>query len=119
MKKLCFLLFILITSFSSFSQETTGTLEGKIIDKLGAPIDFATIVITDTETNFKYGSISQSTDFYIVPNIPPGNHYKVQVGFLGFQTPTISRGIQDLARSLSDIYLKSFKEVQVGLKYEL
>lgn len=163
MKKLCFFLFIFMNFLMGFSQETTGTLEGKITDESGAPIDFATVVITDTETNFKYGSISQSTGYYIVSNIPPGNHYKVEVSFLGYQTqsfpniiinlgdrtvqhvvlkeeqnsldevvivangdhlklndnsivsnkrinqtPTISRGIQDLTRNLSEANLNSF-----------
>lgn len=79
----------LLFSFSLFSQETTGRLEGRIYSKAKQPIEFATIVVTDTETNFKYGGTSQASGHYLVNNIPPGNFYTIEVRFLGYKTETI------------------------------
>ena len=80
-----FLLFIFITTLS-FSQETTGRLEGKITDTHNAPIETATILVIDQDTNFRYGSISQASGYYLVNNLPPGNNYKIEVIFLGYRT---------------------------------
>ena len=84
-KHLLFLV-ILFFSLAIFSQETTGTLEGKIIDENGEAIPFTTVVLTDTETNFKYGTTSQETGHYVIANIPPGTNYLVSASFLGYHT---------------------------------
>ncbi len=36
------------------AQETTGSLEGKIVDENGNSLANVQVTITDTETNFKY-----------------------------------------------------------------
>ena len=81
--------FLLLCSFLGFSQETTGRLEGKITDSNETPIETATIVVTDTETNFKYGAISQISGYYTINNIPPGNHYSIEVSYIGYKTQII------------------------------
>ncbi len=75
----------LITTITS-AQETTGNLQGKLKDSENNPIAFANIVLTDTETRFTYGAISQESGFYRLNNIPPGNSYKVSISFLGYKT---------------------------------
>ena len=80
-----FLGLFLFFSLLTYSQETTGRLEGKITDTNNIPVEFATIVVVDTETNFKYGSVSQASGYYLVNNLPPGNNYKVEVSFLGYK----------------------------------
>lgn len=72
-----------------YSQETTGSLEGKITDSNNAPIELATIIIIDTDTNFKYGSISQPSGFYLVNNLPPNSNYKIEVRALGYKTKMV------------------------------
>jgi len=75
--------------FSAFyinAQETTGNIEGKITDASGISIPFASIIITDTETNTTYGTSSQESGHYVVANIPPGNTYKLEVHFIGYHT---------------------------------
>lgn len=89
-KYFIFQVLILLTSFSIFGQETTGRLDGKVSDTSGEPIEFANVVIIDTETNFKYGSTSQISGYYLVNNIPPGNTYKIEVSFLGYKTETVN-----------------------------
>ncbi|RKN79917.1 TonB-dependent receptor [Ulvibacterium marinum] len=79
---------VLLTLFAlnTFAQETTGSLQGILKDNQNQPIPFSNIVLTDTETNFTYGAISQESGFYRLKNIPPGNSYKVTVSFLGYNT---------------------------------
>ncbi len=84
MNKSIYLFTFLLFSLVSFAQETTGRLEGKIVDIKNNPIEFATIVVTDVETNFKYGSTSQTDGLYTINNLPPGINYKIDVSFLGY-----------------------------------
>ncbi|MFP2996336.1 carboxypeptidase regulatory-like domain-containing protein [Spongiivirga sp. MCCC 1A20706] len=162
--KRIFLVIIFLPIFT-FSQETTGTLQGTVKDSKNNPIPFVNIVVIDTETNFKYGTITQETGFYILNNLPPSNSYQIAVSSIGFsskklggiainlgtvtykdfvlneenvtleevvlsannsnnrlkqgnevllgnkklnETPTISRGIQDLTKNLPEANLNSF-----------
>lgn len=79
-------LFLLLLSAIALSQETTGSLQGNLKDSQNNPIPFANIVLTDTETSFNYGAISQENGFYRFNNIPPGNSYKISISFLGYKT---------------------------------
>ena len=81
---ICFL--FLIGSYLSFSQETTGSLEGRITDTTNFPLEAATIILTDTETNFKYGTLSKTSGFYTLNGIPPGTQYTLEVQYIGYQT---------------------------------
>lgn len=79
-------LFLIIFSTIAIAQETTGKLQGNLSDSQNNPIAFANIILTDTETNFTYGAISQENGFYRLNNIPPGNSYKISILFLGYKT---------------------------------
>lgn len=102
-----FLVLLCCTLYTTYAQETTGVLEGKIIDAEGTSIPFATVTITDTETNFKYGTTSQATGHYVIANVPPGHRYAVEVRFIGFHAHQISNVIINLGKTTTlDITLK-------------
>ncbi|MEX0314127.1 MAG: carboxypeptidase regulatory-like domain-containing protein, partial [Allomuricauda sp.] len=103
MKKI-FMLAALCCATLSYAQETTGKLEGKIMTSDGSPLEFANIVVTDAETNFKFGAISQESGYYSVLNIPPGNAYTIMVSFLGYQ----SVSIENVSINLSEITHQDF-----------
>ena len=86
MKHHLFTLLIIFFSTITFSQETTGSLQGNLKDSQNNPFPFTNIVLTDTETNFNYGTISQENGFYRLNNIPPGDSYKIIISFLGYKT---------------------------------
>ncbi len=86
------------------AQETTGTLQGTVKDDLNLPIEEATILVTDTETNFRYGGSSNQNGFYIINNLPPSKKYKIEVSFIGFKTITIT----DFAINLGEISYQDF-----------
>ncbi len=86
MKKSLVLLLLAIFSHIVVAQETTGNLQGFLKSNTNTPIAFANIVLTDVETNFVYGTISQENGFYRLNNIPPGTTYKITISFLGYKT---------------------------------
>ena len=63
MKKILTALLLILLSLPSLAQETTGNLQGTIKDNQNNPIPFANVVLTDIETNFTYGAISQENGF--------------------------------------------------------
>ena len=98
---------LLLLTVSIYAQETTGNLEGKIVDITNEAIPFATVIIKDTETNFIYGTTSQETGHYVIANIPPGNQYIVEVSFVGFHTYKLNNVTINLGKTtLLDIELK-------------
>lgn len=88
MKNIFYIFVAILSCAYVYGQETTGTLQGILEDSNKLPISFATITVTDTETNYKYGVISQENGFYSFTNLPPGNSYTITVSFLGYKTIT-------------------------------
>ena len=88
MKNILYIFVALFACAFVYGQETTGTLQGILEDSNKSPISFATITVIDTETNYKYGVISQENGFYSFTNLPPGNSYEMTVSFLGYKTIT-------------------------------
>ena len=108
-------LFLFVFSFLftilSFAQETTGRLEGKITDSNNQPVETATIIVTDVDTNFKYGSISQASGYYLVNNLPPGKSYTIEVSFLGYKTQILPQVTINLgATTVKNFVLKEDNE---------
>jgi len=98
----------LLCAFTALAQETTGRLEGKITTIKNTPVEFATIVVTDVETNFKYGSTSQTTGFYSINNLPPSKNYKIEVSFLGYTT----QKLVNITINLGAITVKNFALIE-------
>ncbi|MCK8522216.1 carboxypeptidase regulatory-like domain-containing protein [Aquimarina sp. D1M17] len=99
MKQILTLVAIFIFSIITNAQETTGILQGTLKDQQTNPVPFANITLTDSETNFTYGAISQENGFYRFNNIPPGNNYKINISFLGYKTVTQDRIIINLGNT--------------------
>lgn len=98
----------MVFAMNGFAQETTGSLQGMLKSNVGTPIPFASVVLTDMETNFTYGIISEENGFYRLNNLPPGNGYKIEVSFLGYKT-IVQR---NLAINLGSTTIKDFVLVE-------
>jgi hypothetical protein len=87
MKFALFLTSLLILSlfYTGYAQETTGSLEGRVTDANNQPIAFATVLIVDTATNAKYGTISTENGHYSIQNLSPGSAYKLEASFIGYR----------------------------------
>ena len=119
MKQFLTLIVSTLLSVITYAQETTGLIEGKITDTNNKPIPFATIILTDTETNYTYGTSSEENGFYRINNIPPGNTYTIQVSFLGYKTVDIPHIIINLGnRTINNFELQdestALKEIVIS-----
>ncbi|GMN10078.1 hypothetical protein MTsPCn9_15070 [Croceitalea sp. MTPC9] len=108
------MLVVLLWTTMNFAQETTCKLEGKITYIEGNPIELATIVVVDTQTNFKFGAISQESGYYSVTNLPPGNAYAITISFIGYQ----SVSMKNISINLSETSYQDFvlEEMSEALK---
>lgn len=91
---------LLFFSIQIQAQQTTGSIQGYILDKNGAPVEFANISMTDQATNAVSGTTSQSNGFYSIQNLTP-SVYNIEVSFVGF-TPSSKKNIKiSLGRNLN------------------
>ncbi len=89
--RLCALLCAL-TPFASAQQATTATLSGRITDPNGAVVAGAQITATQKATGVKRDTTSNDEGFYVLSNLPPGDH-DVRVEGKGFITRVSSSPI--------------------------
>lgn len=73
-----------------FSQETTGTLKGSIRDTTGNYLPFVSVIITNDNTGITYGTASDLSGYFIIPQLPPDKSHTVKVISLGFTEELIS-----------------------------
>ena len=89
MKKLSFILLLLLFSFYNFAQK--GILKGTINDaKTGESLVGTTILMQGTTT----GTITDFDGNYILPNISPGA-YNMVISFISYQSQIIRVEIKD------------------------
>lgn len=82
MKQL-FTVFIVLVSFFSYAQDTTGSIVGKLTDKElnNEPLAFANVVVKGTTK----GTTSDFDGLYEIENVEPGT-YTLVISFLGYET---------------------------------
>ena len=68
-----------------FAQETTGSIQGYIIDSNGSSVEFVNILLIDKATNSISGGISQHNGFYSIPNLTP-SVYQMEISYIGYHT---------------------------------
>ena len=105
MKPFSILFFVLVISFSGFSQ-TTGTITGKVTDsKTGEPLPFCNVFINNT-------TLSTVTDLdgnFNLPNVPEGG---VEVGFsfIGYQAVQKPASIKPGGQFILNVSMVSFEQ---------
>jgi hypothetical protein len=67
-----------------FCQEYRGTITGSVVDQSGAMIAGAKIVVTETQTNAKIETVSDSAGQYTAPFLSPGD-YDISAKIAGFK----------------------------------
>ena len=102
----------------SYSQETTATLSGKVLDPKGSPIQGASIVITHEPTGFSTGTQTNNKGIFVIPNLKPGGPYTIKISYTGYQEEKMDNVNLNLGTN-PDVYVpmkledKSLKEVVV------
>ena len=74
----------LLAASAVFGQFGVATITGRITDATGAVVGGATIVVTDSGTNFTYKSEANAEGIFRVPSLQPGR-YKVSIEAAGFK----------------------------------
>jgi len=82
---LCLAVLVLSFSFTTTpAQETTGTIEGRLVDDAGKPVAFANINVTSPSLQGGRGVMSTSDGYFGVFKLPVGV-YKVTVSHVSYQ----------------------------------
>ncbi|MDU1903560.1 MAG: TonB-dependent receptor [Dysgonomonas sp.] len=83
-KSLIFVLFIVLSIHSLFSQQ--GNIIGKILESSSnSPIEFANITLMTPDSTFMKGINSDNNGQFILKNVQNGN-YLLSVGYIGYKT---------------------------------
>src|SRR5262245_52111467 len=79
---------------SAFAQAVIAVaqLNGTVRDTSGSVLANASVRLRNLDTNRTYTSTSDTTGYYIVPNLPPGP-YELNVSYTGFE-PYVQSGMQ-------------------------
>jgi len=102
-------LFLIVTSL--LSQETTGKLEGRILDSSGNPIVLANVLINSESMQGERGTTTNDKGYFYALNLPVGI-YTVKISHVGKQTLTFENIIVQLGKTstLGEITLKNEAE---------
>jgi hypothetical protein len=79
------------------AQSPNATINGLVLDPVGAAISGADVLVVNDVTGVQYATKSNGEGIYVVSNLPPGS-YRIQVSNKGFKTiikPDIVIHVQD------------------------
>jgi hypothetical protein len=88
MKTTLLLLSFMFLSVDAFAQQTTGNLEGVILDENGEPVTQAQVTVTGTRLQGQRDAIISSRGFFQILSLPVGL-YRVEVSLIGYQDVAI------------------------------
>lgn len=124
------LLFISIISFrpfSSFSQETTATLNGHITDGKGAFLSGATIVIKHEPTGTVTNTQTNSKGIFYLSNLRVGGPYSITITYVGYKdlnlndinlglgnNPNLDINLQPSSKDLTEVVVTSSRRVALS-----
>ena len=66
-----------------FSQETTATLDGTVVNQSGQPVDGASVSVTHVPTGYHTATQTNNKGLFVIPNLKPGGPYTIVVTFVG------------------------------------
>ncbi len=78
------LLLLWISAGPSLSQETTGNLEGRIIDETGNPVQLVTVTVSSTSLQGEQTTLSNSRGYFSILKLPVGI-YTVNISHVSYQ----------------------------------
>ncbi len=85
MRKITFLVFVLLGVWSGYGQVTTSNITGLVLDENGEPLPSANVVAVHEPTGTKYGAATNFDGRYNMANMRVGGPYTVTLSFIGFK----------------------------------
>ncbi|MGH7466437.1 MAG: TonB-dependent receptor [Longimicrobiales bacterium] len=79
-------LILFVAPTSAQQSATTGTIRGRVAGSDNQPVVGAQVVTRNTTTGLERSVLSDTEGRYVVPLLPPGGPYTVQVTSIGFQS---------------------------------
>ena len=92
---------MLMAGTVSYSQVTTASLGGRIVDTKGETIIGAAVVATHTPSGTTYGAVTNGEGLYTIQGMRTGGPYIVEVSCLGYQTVQFT----DITLALGENYV--------------
>lgn len=89
-KMIAAILAICLISVTTFSQETSATLNGHVRESKGAFVSGATVTVKHEPTGFVTTAQTNSKGIFVIPNLKAGGPYTISVSFVGFKSETFS-----------------------------
>src|ERR1041384_1557504 len=109
MTRLVFLSLMIISACSAaFSQQAANaTLNGTVVDQMGAAIAGTKIIATQIATGLKREAVSNEAGFYVFSNMTPGNYE------LSFEAPGVA------IRTMKTVSLNVGQAVTLNVNMEI
>ena len=92
---------MLMAGTVAYSQVTTASLGGRIVDTKGETIIGAAVVATHTPSGTTYGAVTNGEGLYAIQGMRTGGPYTVEVSCLGYQTVKFT----DITLALGENYV--------------
>jgi outer membrane receptor for ferrienterochelin and colicin len=91
----------LFVSIVAYSQVTTSSLSGRVVDQSGEPVIGAAVLATHEPSGTVYGAITNADGRYTIQGMRPGGPYKVDFTCLGYQDAIYTGVALQLAETYS------------------
>lgn len=80
-----FAIVAILGTFASFSQVTTASMRGVVLDEQGEALLGASIVAVHLPSGTTYGTVTQSNGSFNISNMRIGGPYTITVSFVGYE----------------------------------
>ena len=86
MKFIFFFLLLVISHYTASSQ--LNVIESRIVNPDQKPIEYATVILQDSQVKYIDGTITDSTGYFIIKHLPAGN-YRLIIQHLLYESDTL------------------------------
>ena len=118
-----FLLLCMLLPFAAVSQETSGTLNGNVLDAGGQPLPGASVTAIHQASGTKYATATDKNGHYYLPNLRIGGPYSVEATMMSMKSDkrdgisirlgaavVLNFALSDQAQQLTEVAIKATKK---------